>query len=71
MVAPRKSGSGNLLEYLILLMNFFPQEIQHKVLGLGIQLILSILCLWHRKISAKSKKKKIKKCKSDIKSGKT
>ena len=30
---------------------FFSQNIQHKVLGLEIQLILSILWLWHLKIS--------------------
>ena len=35
---------------------FFSQKIQHKVLSLEIQLILSILWLWHLKISAKSKK---------------
>ena len=57
MVAPRKSGSGELLKYLILLMKFFSQKIQHKVLGLEIQLILSIVWLWHLKISVKSKKK--------------
>ena len=32
---------------------FFPQKIQHKVLSLGIQSILSILWLWHLKISEK------------------
>ena len=30
---------------------FFSQNIQHKALGLEIQLILSILWLWHLKIS--------------------
>ena len=35
---------------------FFSQKIQHKVLSLEIQLILSILWLWDLKISAKSKK---------------
>ena len=55
MVTPRKSGSGELLEYLILLMIFFSQKIQEKVLGLEIQLILSILWLCHLKISVKLK----------------
>ena len=32
---------------------FFSQKIQHKVLGLEIQLILSIVWLWHLKISVK------------------
>ena len=41
---------------------FFFQKIQHKVLGPEIQLILSILWLWHLKISAKSKKM-VKECK--------
>ena len=35
---------------------FFSQKIQHKGLGLEIQLILSILWLWRLKISVKSKK---------------
>ena len=37
---------------------FFPQKILDKVLSLEIQLIICIICLWHLKISAKSKKKK-------------
>ena len=37
---------------------FFSQKIQHKVLSLEIQLILSILWLWHLKISGKSIKQK-------------
>ena len=32
---------------------FFPQNIQHKVLRLEIQLIISILWLWHLEISVK------------------
>ena len=32
---------------------FFSQKIQHKVLRLEIQLILSILWLWHLEISVK------------------
>ena len=47
---------------------FFPQKIQHKVLGLEIQLILSILWLWHLEISVKSKKWS-KSVKNDIKDG--
>ena len=46
---------------------FFPQKMQHKDLNLGIQLILSILWLWHLKISGKSIKKMIKKCKNNTK----
>ena len=34
---------------------FFPQNIQHKVLRLEIQLIISILWLWHLEISVKWK----------------
>ena len=37
---------------------FFPQKIQHKVLSLEFQLILSICWLWHLKKSAKSNRKK-------------
>ena len=48
---------------------FFPQKIQHEVLSLGIQLILSILWLWHLKISGKSIKKMVKKCKNNTKNG--
>ena len=32
---------------------FFSQKIQHKILRLEIQLILSILWLWHLEISVK------------------
>ena len=46
---------------------FFPQKMKHKDLSLGIQLILSILWLWHLKISGKSIKKMIKKCKNNTK----
>ena len=33
---------------------FSTQKIQHKVLSMGIQLILSIVWLWHLEISGKS-----------------
>ena len=35
---------------------FFFQKVQHEVLNLEIQLILSILWVWHLKIGPKSKK---------------
>ena len=47
---------------------FFSQKIQDKVLSLKIQLILSILCLSHLKISAESKKWS-KTVKNDTKDG--
>ena len=46
---------------------FFPQKIQHEVLSLGMQLILSILWLWHLKISGKSIKKWSKSVKTTLK----
>ena len=49
------SGSGKFPEYLIFLLNFF-EKIQVKVLHLKIQLIFSILWVWHLKIAPKSKK---------------
>ena len=47
---------------------FFSQKIQHKVLSLEIQLISSMLWLWHLKLSAKSKKWS-KRVKNDAKDG--
>ena len=55
MVAPIKLGSGELLQYLILLLIFFSEKIQHEVLIQDLQLILSILWLRHLKMSTKSK----------------
>ena len=52
---------------LDLVNEFFPQKIQHKVLSLGIQLILSILWLWHLKMSGKSIKKWSKSVKTTLK----
>ena len=46
---------------------FFPQKIQRKVFSLGIQLILSILWVWHLKISEKSIKKWSIKVKTTLK----
>ena len=68
MVTPRKSGSGSQTSIKFDFVNkFFSQEIHHKVLSLGIQLIFSILWLWHLKISGKSVKKMVKKCKNNTK----
>ena len=51
MVTPRKSvwRASIIFDFVN---EFFPQKIQHKVLSLGIQLIISIF--WHLKISGKS-----------------
>ena len=46
---------------------FFSQKIQRKVFSLGIQLILSILWVWHLKISEKSIKKWSIKVKTTLK----
>ena len=48
-------GLASFLNIWFLLMNFFSQKIQHKVLDLKIQLIFSIICVWHLKIGPKSK----------------
>ena len=50
-------GLASFLIILFLSLNFyfFFQKVQHKVLDLEIQLILSILCVLHLKIGPKSK----------------
>ena len=53
MATPRISESGELSEYLIfIIIIFFFQKIQHKILHLEIQFIFSILWVRHLRIGS-------------------